>query len=623
MSDLASELQRAIALLNRGEAAAADVALEAIAAQHNDIEALLLWAIARARARGPDAALEILDRAAKIAPNAPKVQLRRAAVLRKLDRMAEAAAALDLALRAAPRSAETLGARAGIAEALGAHDEAEDFRRRALSIDPTLLDRYLAEANAAFDRRRLTLAIDLYQRVIDLDPKSLPALADRGAAYLQLGKYAEAARDAEQALRLDAECVPVLSNYAVALNCLGEAEAALSQASRAIKLDENYVDAWINRGLALHSLGDLPDALNSFDRALALRPDSREALYYRGAVLTAVGRRDAAIADFDRGLALKPADADLEYVKGLAFLATGALREGWPLYERRWECRLISMHAPRSRGETPWRGQALDGVLRIWGEQGVGEEILFARLLPHAHARAKRIVQETDPRLVPLYKRTFPRAEGVFAYGEAPPGAEAQIAVGGLGAALNLPAVDGGAFLRADTGNVAALQEKYRALADGRPVVGIAWGSSKSRFAAQRTSSLLEWEPLLKSPYFFVNLQYGEVAQEIAEAQRVLGCEIFRDPEIDQLKDLDGFAAQIAALDQIVSVANTTVHFAGALGKPCVALLSPPTRGLLWYWGVEGERTPWYGSVRLIRRAVKDEWRGAVESAARLVKAIA
>jgi hypothetical protein len=43
---------------------------------------------------------------------------------------------------------------------------------------------------------------------------------------------------------------------------------------------------------------------------------------------------------------------------------------------------------------------------------------------------------------------------------------------------------------------------------------------------------------------------------------------LISDPKIDQLVDLDGFAAQIAALDTIVSISNTTIDMAGMLGVP-------------------------------------------------------
>ena len=105
------------------------------------------------------------------------------------------------------------------------------------------------------------------------------------------------------------------------------------------------------------------------------------------------------------------------------------------------------------------------------------------------------------------------------------------------------------------------------------------------------------------------------LSAEVREAEGLFNCAIHHDVSIDQLADFDAFAAQVAALDAVVSVSNTTVHMAGALGVPCI-VMPPPTGGLHWYWGLEGERTPWYDSVRLIRRTRSESWEAQIERAA-------
>jgi hypothetical protein len=93
---------------------------------------------------------------------------------------------------------------------------------------------------------------------------------------------------------------------------------------------------------------------------------------------------------------------------------------------------------------------------------------------------------------------------------------------------------------------------------------------------------------------------------------------IHTDDIIDQFKDLDAFAAQVAALDHVISVSNTTVHMAGALGVDCI-VMPPPARGRLWYWSIEGDTTPWYQSVRIVRRALSETWTDQVARAAALL----
>src|SRR3546814_16287090 len=69
------------------------------------------------------------------------------------------------------------------------------------------------------------------------------------------------------------------------------------------------------------------------------------------------------------------------------------------------------------------------------------------------------------------------------------------------------------------------------------------------------------------------------------------------------MQDLDGFAAQVAAMDMVITTSNTTAHMAGALGRPTWVMLH---QGISphWYWGRDGETTPWYPSLRLLRQPV-------------------
>jgi hypothetical protein len=271
----------------------------------------------------------------------------------------------------------------------------------------------------------------------------------------------------------------------------------------------------------------------------------------------------------------------------------------------------------RDRGEPTWRGEQVE-TLRVWPEQGVGDEVLFARLVPLAAQRAQRVVLECDARLVSFYARSFAGVEVCAVDGDAPR-ADAQCSLGSLCAALRVGLIeldDGAAYLKADGSRVADIRARYEALAQGRPIIGVAWASKHPRRGAAKGAPIEEWGALLEREALFVNLQYGDVAGDVTRAEDLFGAAMHCDDTIDQMRDLDGFAAQIAALDHVVSISNTTVHIAGALGAPCI-LMAPPARGLLWYWGGAGEMTPWYRSVRIVRRALSASRSGQVADVAR------
>ena len=89
-------------------------------------------------------------------------------------------------------------------------------------------------------------------------------------------------------------------------------------------------------------------------------------------------------------------------------------------------------------------------------------------------------------------------------------------------------------------------------------------------------------------------------------------------PDVDPTADIDGLVAQIAALDVIVTTSSTTAHLAGAVGAKGHVLL-PKSRAIFWYWGYDGEHTPWYPSLTLHRNSREDEWATLGAHAARVL----
>ncbi|HEX3064727.1 MAG TPA: glycosyltransferase family 9 protein, partial [Dongiaceae bacterium] len=115
-----------------------------------------------------------------------------------------------------------------------------------------------------------------------------------------------------------------------------------------------------------------------------------------------------------------------------------------------------------------------------------------------------------------------------------------------------------------------------------------------------------------------VDLQYGNRAEDRAVLKRVTGRELLHEPGVDAMQDLDGWAAEIASVDVVVSIDNSAVHLAAALGKPVLLLL--PTAPD-WRWSESGDRAAWYADVRLLRQSLAGDWRGPIARALDLLRA--
>ena len=117
----------------------------------------------------------------------------------------------------------------------------------------------------------------------------------------------------------------------------------------------------------------------------------------------------------------------------------------------------------------------------------------------------------------------------------------------------------------------------------------------------------------------WVNLQYGDVKDDIAAIAAHLGIAIRSIPELDIFHDLEGLMHLIHECDFVVSSSNSTAHFAGALGKSG-AVIVPFNKGKLWYWHMNDGPSPWYPSLNIIHCQAQNDWSGAISDVNQLIR---
>src|SRR5262249_34676028 len=145
--------------------------------------------------------------------------------------------------------------------------------------------------------------------------------------------------------------------------------------------------------------------------------------------------------------------------------------------------------------------------------------------------------------------------------------------------------------------------------------VGISWRGGKDMVnRRQRTSRLEDWAALLRLPDMVaIDLQYGDHEGELRELHAQGDVALHRFADLDPVADFDGFVAQVAALDLVVSACNTTIHVAGGLGVPTL-LMAPSAPS--WRWLLGRSDCLWYPSVSLLRQARGEPWASALARAA-------
>lgn len=400
---------------------------------------------------------------------------------------------------------------------------------------------------------------------------------------------------------------------------------AIQLLSLATEGDPTFGEGWNNLGNAYRANGMIDEARECFIKAATISPEISFIPSNIAGTYLNNGTPQAALEWAEKALKINPAEKQAKWHKALALLEMRQWAEGWDCHEVRLEGGANHNIADRNYSgdplnPTPWWDGKSPGLVAVHGEQGLGDEIMFGSCISDMlKIPGVRVIFEPSPRSHTLFTRTFPdvsvhgthKVNGVeWVAKEGRP--DFKIAMGSLPKFFRRRDEDfpGTPFLKASDVKRRDYRDRLDKLGD-KLKVGIAWqGGVESTAVYYRSLHLQQMLPILKNDATFVSLQYTPDAQEnIAEFKAETGIEIVHWADAAQGKVLDDLVALIAELDIVISVCQTAIHIAGALGKECWVLT--PSRPS-WRYGIEGEKMPWYNSVSLFRQ--DGEWEPVIET---------
>jgi tetratricopeptide (TPR) repeat protein len=461
------------------------------------------------------------------------------------------------------------------------------------------------------------------RRALTLDPGSVDATHVLGVLLQRIGRTAEAIALLERAAGLAPEQAAVHLHLGGAYHSAGSFEQALASFGRALRADPGLPATHSNLGNIYKQLGRLHDAEQSYRRALAIDPDTAEAWHNLGNVQRDMGIEEEALRSFERSLALNPQMLEARYSRALTLLALGRLAEGWAEHEVRFELPRLSRDL-RPFPHPRWQGEPLHGrTIVVWGEQGIGDEILFAGMYRELTEQAGHSVFECSAKLVPLFARSFPNAT-VVARTKPPHAAAAgqadyQSAAGSLARSLrsslaSFPSQS--RYLEADANRVQHWREQLAALGPGLKV-GFSWRSGDLRGErALACTELVQWGELFAvGGVHWICLQYDECAAELDAARARFGVTLHRFEGVDYFDDLDEVSALTSALDLVISAPTTVSLHAAALGREVWQLAYGSD------WQTHGtSAVPWYPSLHRHPRRWDQGWEGVLVELARRLR---
>lgn len=426
----------------------------------------------------------------------------------------------------------------------------------------------IKQIEAAFQAKKYTEAMDLCNYAIALAPKDIVAYRAK-ARLLQIQRdFSEAERYYEAAAKRGVLKVDDLVNYGIVKSEQQKYDEAIDVFTSAIKINPNYLHAVIQRGACRWEMRRWEEALEDFKLANKISPD----------------------------------DANANWILGLLSLQMNDFQTGWPLYEKRWKSERFKSR-PLQTDKPQW---ALNSGLRkalVWGEQGVGDQIIYGSLLPAIRQNSEKVTAMIDPRLLSIFRRSMPKVDFISHLDKVPSDEhDSQIPFASIGGCFihSLDDIDKYAarnYLKADP----ELVEKYRletGFTKERLTIGVSWASAAIKIGPHKSIPIEAMLPFLRDEYQILNLQYGSSRDAVDAFNRQHDANIVTT-SVDLLKDFEGLAALCKMCDVIVSVSSSTVHLAGALGVPVLLM----DANKLWYWGNKrGDQSVWYPSVKVFQR---------------------
>lgn len=489
--------------------------------------------------------------------------------------------------------------------------QAETLCRAALAALPHHLGglHLMAIVELALGQREQALArLDLALR---LAPGEARLHATAAEALAALGREADGIAHWDRAVSLAPADAQLHLGQGAALHRSGQYERAAAAFTRVTELAPSHAAAWANLAEACRRLDRLQAAVAHGRRAVALAPRDRAARYNLALALSDAGELAEAERQLRDLLSEQPADAEAEFELSELLLRQGRWLEGWRAYEARYRM-------PHTQGLLPqfqaprWDGREMPGeTLLVYGEQGFGDTLQFARFLDRARARVGRLVLGASAELRPLFEG-HPSVDAVFTawdkvgvHAAQVPMTSLGLCVGGAEVGMSAPylqvpdpARDNAARLL-ELGGLAGSSAGLK--------VGLVWaGRPTHQDDRRRSLALREIGPLMDlAGVTYVSLQKGP-----AEAD-ALGWPgpaplFMAGPYLRSFADT---AALLARLDLLIAVDTAVVHLAGALGVKTWVMLSHPCD---WRWGDGSEQSAWYPSVRLFRQTRPGDWTDVV-----------
>ena len=521
----------------------------------------------------------------------------------------------------------------------GKIEEALDITKQALEYAPGNIN--LLDNAGAFSAmlKNFEQSKKYLSKSLEIKPKNLNTLNNLSSVLAELKQYEQANDMYKKILELKPNDVNAHSNLANTLQQQESYDEAKKHYLISIQLDPNSALIHSNLGVLYKKQKQFDKAEDCYQNALNLKPNFLEVHNNLGLLLKEQKQFNKSKEHYQIALTINPNYADARWNLSLLELTLTDFNQGWKNHESRYHVNkqdkelmgviLPITLTPQYQSNNPNQDLANKHLLII-PEQGVGDEIMFASVLSELKPIATqnpntKITLSCDTRLVDLFNSSFDFLNAIpkdpdNLYAQLEKDLDYWMFIGSLPKFYrnDIKVFDKHKpYLKVDDALLARWQTRLEQLPHTMNI-GISWaGGKNAEQQKDRSLTLEQLTPILEKANQqanIINLQYGDHIQAIEQFSAQTGITIHDWGDADPLKDLDNFAAQISALDLVISIDNSTVHFSGALGVQTLVML-PFYQD--WRWGEDRDDSYWYpNTMQLFRQPTDGDWDSVIQKVA-------
>lgn len=518
----------------------------------------------------------------------------------------------------------------------GDFNQAIKYFTRSWDFDATNLSIIKMVADCLFQIGNRNVAIQLMAHVLEKNPNDSVVISILGNAAIRMELFDLAQKFHQIYIQLEPEDPIGYNNYASALREAGKLDEAVLFLQDILPMFPEEETLWNTLGSVVAFRDGGKESIVFYEECLKLNPDNVFALNNITTPYLSVNEIEKAEKAARKGIKLNPLLAKLHLFLSSLLLITKRLKEGWEEYEWRKDGGNILGTIAYNKMQQ-WKGEDLTGKnIFIFGEQGIGDEILFTWLYNDIINEAEKVHLACTTRLVPLFANSFKNAEigEYFDKFDSKLDFELKIFPGAnlsqydyMCCAGDLAKYKWPEYENIEPSSDAILipseeksehWKKQLAKLPHKISVGISWRSGITLAKRARNyTELVNWEPILKQKNInFINIQYGDCEQEIKELEDKTGIKIHSFEGLDLKDDFDGTTALISNLDLVIGPGSAPIMQSAFAGIETWFLLTAKP------WWAFGEEVPiWRQNAKLLMKSDNDPWKDLIEKCAtRLTK---